>query len=159
MVDGPPGVGGDGNDEGEEDSAPQGEPSPLGAAATLTVSRQRSRRGRADADGIPPRRLPRIGFGKRLAAIVVVIVLLAFAPAFIAGLKKTPKNMIGISYGGGPFESAHFQRVVKPGSSLFFNGWFDPLYLYPSDQQNYIISQNPAHRRRTRQGRDPCADL
>ena len=51
--------------------------------------------------------------------------------------------MIGISYGGGPFEAAHFQRIVKPGSGLFFNGWFDPLYLYPSDQQNYIISKNP----------------
>jgi hypothetical protein len=32
---------------------------------------------------------------------------------------------------------------VKPGSSLFFNGFFDPLYLYPSDQQNYIVSKNP----------------
>ena len=29
---------------------------------------------------------------------------------------------------------------MQPGSSLFFNGFFDPLYLYPSDQQNYIIS-------------------
>ena len=63
-----------------------------------------------------------------------------FAPGFVSGLKKTPKNRIGISYGGGPFESAHFQRIVQPGSSLFFNGFFDPLYLYPSDQQNYIIS-------------------
>ena len=49
--------------------------------------------------------------------------------------------MVGISYGGGPFESAHFQRIVKPGSSLFFNGWFDPLYLYPADTQNYIVSK------------------
>ncbi len=32
---------------------------------------------------------------------------------------------------------------MKPGSALFFNGWFDPLYLYPSDQQNYIISLSP----------------
>ena len=49
--------------------------------------------------------------------------------------------MVGISYGGGPFEAAHFQRIVKPGSSLFFNGWFDPLYLYPADTQNYIVSK------------------
>jgi uncharacterized lipoprotein YmbA len=75
--------------------------------------------------------------------VIVVLVLLALAPVFLSGLKKTPRNMIGISYGGGPFEAAHFQRVVKPGSSLFFNGWFDPLYLYPADQQNYIISKNP----------------
>ncbi|MBK5288783.1 MAG: SPFH domain-containing protein [Acidimicrobiia bacterium] len=73
--------------------------------------------------------------------IGAIVVALAFAPGFVSGLKKTPKNRVGISYGGGPFEAAHFQRVVKPGSSLFFNGFFDPLYLYPSDQQNYIISK------------------
>jgi hypothetical protein len=80
---------------------------------------------------------------QRVLAVVAVILLLAFGPAFVSGLKKTPKNMIGISYGGGPFESAHFQRIVQPGSALFFNGWYDPLYLYPSDQQNYIISKSP----------------
>lgn len=74
-------------------------------------------------------------------AIAAVVVALAFAGPFVKGWKKTPKNRIGISYGGGPFESAHYQRTVQPGSSLFFNGFFDPLYLYPSDQQNYIISK------------------
>jgi hypothetical protein len=142
MVDGPPGIGGGRNDNQEEEPAPEGEPSPLGAAATLTVRRQRER-GPEGADGLPVRRFPRLSLGKRLIAIVVVILLLALMPAFISGLKKTPKNMIGISYGGGPIESAHFQRVVKPGSSLFFNGWFDNLYLYPADQRNYIISRDP----------------
>ncbi len=56
------------------------------------------------------------------------------------GVYKTPRNRIGISYGGGPFEGTHYQGVVSPGSSLFFNGILDPLYLYPSDQQNYIVS-------------------
>jgi hypothetical protein len=75
--------------------------------------------------------------------VLIALILLAIIPTFLSGLKKTPRNMIGISYGGGPFEAAHFQRIVKPGSSLFFNGWFDPFYLYPSDQQNYIISKSP----------------
>ena len=39
----------------------------------------------------------------------------------------------GISYGGGVFEGPHFQRVIKPGHSLFFNGFMDSLYLYPSE--------------------------
>src|SRR5262245_32243192 len=73
--------------------------------------------------------------------IVAVIVLLALAPTVASGFKKTPRNMVGISYGGGPFEAAHFQRIVQPGSGLFFNGLFDPLYLYPSDTQNYIVSK------------------
>jgi hypothetical protein len=159
MVEGPTGVGGGGHEEGDA----QEEPSPLGAAATLPVTRE-SRRGRrrgandlagsagtggpgigggASSWGGPPARPPRLGVKQRLIAVVAVILLLAFGPAFVAGLKKTPRNMIGISYGGGPFESAHFQRIVQPGSALFFNGWYDPLYLYPVDQQNYIISKNP----------------
>jgi hypothetical protein len=114
------------------------EPSPLGAAEPLVVGGGHERR---------PSRGPRLpGASSRARswkwwiAVAVVLILLALAPPFIKGFKKTPKNQIGISYGGGPFESAHFQEIVQPGSSLFFNGFFDPLYLYPSDQQNYIIS-------------------
>jgi hypothetical protein len=154
MVEGPTGVGGGGDDSEDDD---QGEPSPLGAAATLPVARE-NRRGRrrsaAGGDGgagggtgtpftYGARKPPRLGVGQRALAVVVAILLLAFAPAFVNGLKKTPRNMIGISYGGGPFEAAHFQRIVNPGSGLFFNGWYDPLYLYPVDQQNYIISKSP----------------
>ncbi len=158
MVEGPTGVGGSGDADNDE------EPHPLGAAATLAVSRQsrrerrRLRKGGEEVTAMDPggpgsgagtgargmsARPQRFSVWQKLLAAVIVILLLAFGPAFVSGLKKTPRNMIGISYGGGPFEGAHFQRVVKPGSALFFNGWFDPLYLYPSDQQNYIISQSP----------------
>ena len=30
---------------------------------------------------------------------------------------------------------------MQPGHALFFNGFFDPLYLYPADQQSYIVSK------------------
>lgn len=112
------------------------EPTPLGAAEPLMVERERKR---PSVGGRRPS-LPKGRSWKWWLVIGVVVVALLFAPGFVGGLKKTPKNRIGISYGGGPFESAHFQRIVQPGSSLFFNGFFDPLYLYPSDQQNYIIS-------------------
>jgi len=152
MVDGPTGPGGDDDDASDE------EPHPLGAAATLAVRRETRRERRlrergGDGSGTTgptgpvgsraPRPPSRFGLRQKLLAALVIILLLGFGPAFVSGLKKTPRNMIGISYGGGPFEGAHFQGIVKPGSGLFFNGWFDPLYLYPSDQQNYIISQNP----------------
>ncbi len=78
---------------------------------------------------------------RRVVIVVVVIVGLALAPTAMSSLKKTPRNMVGISYGGGPFESAHFQRIVMPGSKLFFNGLLDPLYLYPADTQSYIVSK------------------
>jgi regulator of protease activity HflC (stomatin/prohibitin superfamily) len=78
-----------------------------------------------------------------LVAGPVVLVALALAPTFFLGLKKTPQDRIGISYGGGPMEGTHYQRVVQPGSNLFFNGLSDTLYLYPSDQVNYIVSQSP----------------
>ena len=73
-----------------------------------------------------------------LVAVVFVISLFAAFP-----FKKTPRDKIGLSYGGGVVEGAHFQKVVQPGSGLFFNGWGDRLYLYPVTQRNYIISKRP----------------
>jgi hypothetical protein len=87
----------------------------------------------------PRLRLPRAAWG--LLVIPLVLVGLALTPTFIGGLRKTPRDRFGISYGGGPFEGVHYQRIVPPGSNLFFNGVFDSLYLYPADQVNYIISQ------------------
>jgi hypothetical protein len=92
-------------------------------------------------------RLPRSSRGRRavsrLVLVVGLVVALALAPTVVSSLKKTPRNMVGISYGGGPVEAAHFQRIVQPGSGLFFNGAFDPLYLYPADTQSYIVSKAP----------------
>ena len=129
----------------------EGEPSPLGAASPVAVSRRASRERETTSHG------GRGGGGlfgltgyQLVLIILLVVYLIVMSPLPIlggrglaAGFAKTPKNKIGLSYGGGPFEAAHFQRVVPPGSKLFFNGLFDQLYLYPADQQNYIISLNP----------------
>lgn len=116
------------------------EPAPLGAAEPLMVTGTRTKKSGPSAAS----RVAGAAKKKRswvwVVVALVAIIALALAPPFIKGWKKTPKNRIGISYGGGPFEAAHYQKIVQPGSSLFFNGFYDPLYLYPSDQQNYIIS-------------------
>ena len=114
-------------------------PAPLGAAEPIVVDRSRGG-GNGGGGGGRSFKAPRIKPSWWLLGVIVVIILLALTPAFISGLKKTPRNRIGISYGGGPFEATHYQRTVQPGSGLFFNGFSDPLYLYPSDQQNYIVS-------------------
>jgi hypothetical protein len=111
----------------------RGEPAPLGAPDPIVVGRA----GRAER---PPWRPRGPTSAWWLVLIPVVLVCLALAPTFLSGLKKTPRDRVGISYGGGPFEGVHFQRIVEPGSNLFFNGFFDTLYLYPSDQVNYIVS-------------------
>ena len=80
---------------------------------------------------------------RNMVVVMVLVIGLAFAPAVFSSLKKTPSNMVGISYGGGPFEAARFQRVVPPSSRLFFNGLFDSFYLYPADTQTYIVSKSP----------------
>ena len=118
------------------------EPDSLGAAPTLPGGR--GARGGGGGDAAPPRReRKRRNFGL-IPLIIVLVVLLALVPTLLGSLKKTPRNRVGISYGGGPIEGVHFQKVVQPGSNLFFNGLFDTLYLYPSDQQNYIVSKTAA---------------
>jgi hypothetical protein len=123
---------GDERDEAAPDDL--GAPAPLGAPEAVGDPRTPRNGGR----GWRPR-LPRAGWW--LLLIPVALVVLALAPTFFSGLEKTPRDRVGISYGGGPFEGVHFQEVVQPGSNLFFNGLFDSLYLYPSDQVNYIVSQ------------------
>ena len=119
-----------------EDKSPDdlGEPDQLGAAAPLIVGREPKERGKK-------RRLRPPRMGVMAVGIVVAVVLLAFVPTIASSFKKTPADRVGISYGGGPFEGTHFQQIVQPGSNLFFNGFADPLYLYPSDQVTYIISE------------------
>jgi regulator of protease activity HflC (stomatin/prohibitin superfamily) len=116
------------------------EPAPLGAAASLPAEPEARDTKPSGSGGEKRRRFPA---RTTVFLIVVVVVLLAFVPAFASGLKKTPRDRVGISYGGGPIEGSHFQRVVKPGHGLFSNGFLDPLYLYPSDQQAYIVSKTP----------------
>src|SRR5437867_3472768 len=83
---------------------------------------------------------PAPAFVAVVALVFVLFVLVALTGAF----KKTPRDQIGLSYGGGPVEGQRFQRVVQPGHALFFNGMFDKLYLYPVTQRNYIISKRPS---------------
>src|SRR4051794_29217898 len=112
----------------------------LGAAPTLPASGSGRDRDRPPSGATPRRKRKRPTV--LIVAVVLIVLALAVAPVASSTLKKTPKNMVGISYGGGPIEASRFQRIVLPGSGLFFNGFFDPLYLYPSDQQNYIVSKN-----------------
>ena len=126
----------DNGDERDDETGPDdlGAPAPLGAPEPVAVERA----PRSGGTRWRPR-TPRAGWW--LLLVPVLLVALALVPTFISGLKKTPRDRVGISYGGGPFEGVHFQKIVQPGSNLFFNGFSDSLYLYPSDQVNYIVSQ------------------
>jgi regulator of protease activity HflC (stomatin/prohibitin superfamily) len=125
----------DNGDERDEAGGPDelGAPAPLGAPEPVAAGRG----PRAGRPGWRPR-TPRAGWW--LLVVPLLLVGLALVPTLISGLKKTPRDRVGISYGGGPFEGVHYQTIVQPGSNLFFNGFFDSLFLYPSDQINYIVS-------------------
>lgn len=75
-----------------------------------------------------------VGIGLSFLALTLLVLLLG-------SVKKTPRDYMGISYGGGPIEGQRFQQIVQPGHSLFVNGFMDKLYLYPVTQRNYIISK------------------
>lgn len=82
------------------------------------------------------------GWTVTVLAVIVGIFLFFMLIFGLAGLKKTPADKVGLSYGGGPFEGNHFQRQVPPASGIFFNGFFDKFYKYPVTQRNYIVSLN-----------------
>jgi regulator of protease activity HflC (stomatin/prohibitin superfamily) len=116
----------------------------LGAAPTEPAAKKkrRLRLPRSEDEPKTPLRLPLKRRGVLVLVLVLVpILVVALIPAVAGAFQKTPRDKFGISYGGGPIEGSHFQRVVEPGNGLFFNGWFDKLYLYPADQRNYIVSK------------------
>lgn len=98
------------------------------------------RRGKGPKPSFP--RPPGRPGATRMAVYAVLGVLgVVLLSTLLGSVKKTPRGEIGISYGGGPIEGQHFQRIVQPGSNLFVNGFADRLYLYPVTQRNYIISR------------------
>lgn len=118
----------------------------LGTAATLSKAEAAGRATGSRSDATSPRAARSRRRGRPLlglAVLVVAAVLLAGVPVARAAFTRTPKDRVGISYGGGPIEGVHFQKIVEPGSGLFFNGFFDSLYLYPADQLNYILADTP----------------
>jgi regulator of protease activity HflC (stomatin/prohibitin superfamily) len=120
---------------------PEQEEDVLGAAPTEPAVKKRRLRLRRGGNGErKPIRLSRKAVIV-VALILVPILLVALMPVVAGAFKKTPRDKYGLSYGGGPIEGAHFIRIVKPGSGLFFNGFFRQLYLYPADQRNYIVSK------------------
>lgn len=75
-----------------------------------------------------------------VGVVAAVLVVFGLGLYFFA-TDKVPRDKIGLSYGGGIFEGAHFQKIVPGGTGLFINGWGDRLYEYPTTQRNYIISK------------------
>lgn len=71
---------------------------------------------------------------------VGVVLLFLVGLVFAFPFKKVPNGYVGLSFGGGVIEGQHFQGERIGPTSLFFNGWGDKLYLYPTTQRNYIIS-------------------
>ncbi len=133
--------------DGDEALQVPGRQGTLGASATIASPSRKdaaARRAEASDGSHGEASRSRGGRSRKTTVLVVSAILLVtvVVPVFRSSLGKTPKDKYGISYGGGPIEANHFQRVVRPGSPLFVNGFMDSLYLYPADQQNYIISKS-----------------
>ncbi len=97
---------------------------------------------------VPRRKLgepTRLRGGRRVVMagilIAVGIIMIVTVSVFFGGFRKVPQGFIGVSYGAGPFESNHYQDVRLPSDGRFFNGLADQLFLYPTTQRNYIVSE------------------
>lgn len=77
------------------------------------------------------------GIFAAVLATILLIVGLAGQP-----LRKVQAGEIGISYGGGVVEGAQFQKIIQPGSSTQFVGFYDKLYKYPITQRNYVLNSD-----------------
>lgn len=74
--------------------------------------------------------------------IAAIIVGLIFGIATFMGYKKLNVGTMGLSYGGGPFESSHFQGVKTPADGRFFNGLADHLVVLPTTTRQYLVTSD-----------------
>lgn len=146
-----PDAGASSDDVTEDDDEPRLGTSPTISKADVSAkaSRRKARTGGSGGSGARRRSRPILG----ISLVVLAAVVFAGLPLLKSAFARTPKDRIGISYGGGPIEGVHFQKIVEPGHGLFFNGFFDSLYLYPADQLNYILAPKP-----TKDGKDTTPD-
>lgn len=136
-----PDAGASSDDVTEDDDEPRLGTSPTISKADVSAkaSRRKALTGGSGGSGERRRSRPILG----ISLVVLAAVVFAGLPLLKSAFARTPKDRIGISYGGGPIEGVHFQKIVEPGHGLFFNGFFDSLYLYPADQLNYILAPRP----------------
>ncbi|MCU1670915.1 MAG: hypothetical protein JWP40_3842 [Blastococcus sp.] len=90
------------------------------------------------------RKLPR-SRGFRLLVglgITVVVVLVAVVPAlaFLTGFTKADGGHVVVVRNGGPFDDNSIRQVIEPNSSLTSTGLFSSEHPYPSTQRNFKVS-------------------
>ena len=92
-------------DPGKRSSPLPDDDAPLGASATLPLKGSDT----APRATRPPRK--KVGFGRLVALsllVVAAMAVVALLPVIRGAFQKTPKDRIGLSYGGGPIEGSHF---------------------------------------------------
>jgi hypothetical protein len=55
-------------------------------------------------------------------------------------LDKTAQGRVTVLVGGGVFEPNTVEAIKYPSDGIYFKGWFDNAYDYPTTQRSYIIS-------------------
>ena len=119
--------------------------------ASQRTARAEGRRGSDDG-----RRLGRFG----ALALLRLLVLLALVPPVIVDDSRRHRATRSASATAEVRSRARTSsRSCSPAHGLFFNGLFDSLYLYPADQQNYIISERTNVGARRGPGLDRGADV
>ena len=137
----------DNGDERDDESGPDelGAPAPLGDPGPTATGGGGTRGGAWRPRG------PRSGWW--LLAVPVVLVALALAPTVISGLKKTPRDRVGISYGGGPVEGGRTSsESCSRAPACSSTASSTRCTCTRATRQNYIVSKQPG------QGAEPRSD-
>ena len=80
--------------------------------------------------------------GKAVGVLVGIGICFWIATALTIGwpIAKTHQGKIAVVVGGGPFDANTIHDVKRPEDGIYFKGWYDDAYEYPTTQRSYIIS-------------------
>jgi hypothetical protein len=79
-----------------------------------------------------------------IIGIVIVLFVVVFVPYACKGATAvSPMDKYTLVYQGGPLDGRNFESFVPPGQGRFWKGNLQKIYMYPSTQRTYIVSNDP----------------
>jgi regulator of protease activity HflC (stomatin/prohibitin superfamily) len=87
------------------------------------------------------RRLKHPGRSGAIAFVAVIGLVVVLCELF-GGWARTDGGHVAVIRNGGPFSNTQVQRVINPGSSLKFVGFYASTHPYPASQRFYTIASN-----------------
>ena len=84
---------------------------------------------------------------------LVVFTAIGFGIGSMTAMKSTSAGKVGVVRNGAPWDNKNVKRILGPGHSATYIGWWSDYHEYPATQSSYTITDDP------KEGDQPGVDV